>query len=102
VTLFYEVEWRIQDFKDKWYNSSHPFVLASGDPTGYGLHGDFQNGWDINVLQEALNTCNASSGAAEDCPVFNNYLLSSNVQNSCSLSISFLSLNPANSSESVS
>jgi hypothetical protein len=99
VTLFYEIEWRIQDFQDKWYNSSHPFVLSTGDPTGYGLHGDFQTGWDVKVLQDALNTCNASSGAAEDCPVFKNLLQTSSVENACSLGMSTFAF-PADDSES--
>lgn len=83
VTLFYEVEWRIEDFADMWCNSTHPFVLSTGDPTGYGLHGDFQNGWDVDLLQNALNTYNASSGLASDCPVFTNYL--NNNGGSCSI-----------------
>ena len=47
-------------------------VLANGDPTGYGLHGDFMNGWDRSVLSRAVETCTAESGVIEDCPVFNN------------------------------
>jgi hypothetical protein len=85
VTLFYEVEWRIQDFANQWYNSTHPFVLSSGDPTGYGLHGDFYNGWNVTILQEALNTCNASSGAAEDCPIFDGLLQPANTENECNI-----------------
>jgi hypothetical protein len=31
---------------------------AMGDPTGYGLHGDFINGWtDQEALQSAMKTC---------------------------------------------
>ena len=86
VTLFYEIEWRIQDFANMWYNSTHPFVLSTGDPTGYGLHGDFQNGWDVDILQDALNTCNASSGAISDCPVFTN--VTNQNGGSCSIGIS--------------
>jgi hypothetical protein len=34
---------------------------ANGDTTGYGVHADFTNGWDTQVLQKALNdpTCSA-------------------------------------------
>lgn len=32
------------------------FVFANGDTTGYGMHADFFNGWDIDVLQAAINT----------------------------------------------
>lgn len=27
------------------------------DPTGYSWHADFQNGWDVNVLQNAIDQC---------------------------------------------
>ena len=66
VSLFYEV----------WFMPDNPsffggrFVLSNGDPTGYGLHGDFMNGWDSSVLSRAVETCTAQSGVIEDCPVF--------------------------------
>lgn len=53
-----------------------PFVLSHGDPTGYGFHGDFFNGWDDGVLQRALDDCdgadgaNKSSGEAKTCKHF--------------------------------
>jgi len=31
-----------------------PFVLATGDPTGYGFHADFISGWDPVVMQAAI------------------------------------------------
>ncbi|KAF1986519.1 hypothetical protein K402DRAFT_332352 [Aulographum hederae CBS 113979] len=46
------------------------FVLANGDPTGYGYHGDFMMGWDEGLLQQAVNTCTNPSGRIEDCPLF--------------------------------
>ncbi|KAL0942125.1 wsc domain-containing protein [Colletotrichum truncatum] len=70
VTLFYEVIFQVNDFKDRWYGDSQPFVLSNGDPTGYGLHGDFLNGWDIDVLQTAIKQCTDNSGALEKCTVF--------------------------------
>lgn len=42
-----------------------------GDPTGYGYHGDFINGWDVNVLQNAVNNCTDDSGDMTLCPYFN-------------------------------
>ena len=89
-TLYVEIEWIIQSFADQWYSSSHPFVLSSGDPTGHGLHGAFMNGWDVDVLQQALNTCNTSS-SIDDCPPLKNYRQVPSAQASCHLSIAFLS-----------
>jgi hypothetical protein len=41
--IFYEVYWDTLKFKDLWTpgQGKQPFVLSNGDPTGYGLHGDF-------------------------------------------------------------
>ncbi|GAA6012009.1 hypothetical protein JCM10207_003459 [Rhodosporidiobolus poonsookiae] len=66
----------VDPLKDEWenaLNTSQPFVLAMGDPTGYGLHGDFLNGWDVDVLQEAIETCTDDSGVIEKCAVFDLY-----------------------------
>ncbi|GAA5843202.1 hypothetical protein JCM5353_001197 [Sporobolomyces roseus] len=73
VTIFYEIVWDVDSFKDDWenaMNTSQPFVLSTGDPLGYGYHGDFLNGWDIDVLQKAVTECTAESGVIEECPVF--------------------------------
>ncbi|GAA5931213.1 DUF1996 domain-containing protein [Sporobolomyces koalae] len=73
VTIFYETWWNVDPFKDEWdnaMNSSQPFVLSTGDPLGYGYHGDFLNGWDIDILQKAVSECTADSGVIEECPVF--------------------------------
>jgi hypothetical protein len=69
LSLFYEVIWNTNDFKDQWYGDEQPFVWAMGDQTGYALHGDFINGWDQTTLQQAIDECNGS-GAIEDCHVF--------------------------------
>ena len=46
------------------------FVFANGDATGYGYHGDFQNGWDMEVQTQALKQCmgEGSTGTIEACP----------------------------------
>lgn len=49
-------------------------VWANGDMTGYGIHGDFINGWDRATLQKAMSTkgCidTGAANAADTCSVF--------------------------------
>lgn len=73
VSIFYEIIWDTNAFKDMWYGNQQPFVWSMGDPTGYGFHGDFINGWDVSLLQKAVDTCTSDSGRVEDCPVFQLY-----------------------------
>lgn len=68
ISIFYEVIWNTQGFE--WYSDTQPFMMSNGDPTGYGYHGDFVNGWDVPTLQKAVTECTAASGVVEDCPVF--------------------------------
>ncbi|KAH8979366.1 hypothetical protein EDB86DRAFT_657912 [Lactarius hatsudake] len=70
VSIFFEVWFNAGQFYN--LNDGGRFVLANGDPTGFGLHGDFADGWDKAVLSRAVNTCTANSGVIEDCPVFKN------------------------------
>lgn len=80
ISLFYEVLYDINIFKDMWYNNtylrsnvSHPFVFSNGDATGYGFHADFVNGWDVEVLQRATTECTNDSGNVEDCNAVTQY-----------------------------
>lgn len=47
------------------------FVFSQGDPTGYGFHADFQNGWDQNVLANATANCLSTDdfGQISNCPI---------------------------------
>ena len=51
------------------------FVFSQGDPTGYGMHGDFQNGWDISVLAQAVTDCLsvANFGTIGECAILQQY-----------------------------
>lgn len=40
-----------------YQSESGRFVFSQGDPTGYGFHGDFQNGWEPDVLANATANC---------------------------------------------
>jgi hypothetical protein len=67
ISLFYEVLYDTNQFADQWNGTRHPFAFANGDATGYGFHGDFINGWDVDVLQNAIDTCTDDSGQVEEC-----------------------------------
>ncbi|KAI1621836.1 WSC domain-containing protein [Exophiala viscosa] len=45
------------------------FVFSNGDTTGYGFHGDFMDGWDNDVLTEAVAQClvNDTDGVISEC-----------------------------------
>jgi hypothetical protein len=68
--LFYEVYWNTPLFADLWTpnQGTQPFVLSMGDPTGYGLHGDFLAGWDVTTLQQIIDNCNAGDSGMDKCP----------------------------------
>lgn len=83
ISIFYEVMFNVDEWKDQWNNGKWPFVLSTGDPTGYGYHGDFVNGWDVDVLQKAVDGCNDDSGVVEDCQFFS--FFDEKVQNDCHL-----------------
>ena len=57
MQVFYEF------FYDTAPYADHKFVYANGDVTGYGLHGDFVNGWtDQTALGNAFSTCTGPQG----------------------------------------
>jgi len=56
--LIYEITWDVNAFVGLWEEPNWPFVYATGDPTGFSVHGDFQSGWDETALQNAIDYCN--------------------------------------------
>ncbi|KAK9893605.1 WSC-domain-containing protein [Cystobasidium minutum MCA 4210] len=67
VTLFQEFVYDVGKFP---FNAEGPtWVFATGDSTGYSLHADFQNGWDVDVLQQAIDQCTGDiGGELLNCP----------------------------------
>ncbi|EPE07387.1 hypothetical protein F503_08038 [Ophiostoma piceae UAMH 11346] len=68
--IFYEMYWNTPLFSDRWTPNEdyQPFVLANGDATGFSLHGDFLSGWDQDVLQHIIDTCDAGDAGMDKCP----------------------------------
>ncbi|KAF9552842.1 hypothetical protein CPC08DRAFT_767996 [Agrocybe pediades] len=74
MKLLYEVTWDVHSFASRWDSSKDawPFAYSTGDPTGFSWHADFQNGWDTEALQNAIDKCNnpsdpTGSGITEAC-----------------------------------
>ncbi|KAI0145402.1 hypothetical protein GGR57DRAFT_480601 [Xylariaceae sp. FL1272] len=67
--IFYEVYWNTPLFDDYWTvdGKTQPFILSTGDATGYSSHGDFISGWDQDTLQTIIDTCNAGDAGMDQC-----------------------------------
>ena len=71
--LFIEVIYSVNNIpKEK----GGTFVFSNGDMTGYGFHGDFQNGWKTSVLKDAISQCMGTGrainqGSIQLCPPLN-------------------------------
>jgi hypothetical protein len=67
--LFLEVYWDTAPFRDRWpQGSQQPFTLSNGDVTGFSLHADFMSGWNEELLQKIINTCNTQHAGMHLCP----------------------------------
>ena len=54
-SIFFEFLWETNQVKAAEFNE---WVYSMNDTTGYGLHGDFLNGWtDQARLRDAMRTC---------------------------------------------
>ena len=59
VSLFYEMVVSVDQYS---YWGPGTWVFANGDTTGYGHHGDFQNGWDIALDRKSTRLNSSHSG----------------------------------------
>ena len=66
--LFFEVLYWTNDIDQ---SAGGTFVFANGDPTGFGFHGDFLNGWDMDIQTSAVENClyTDDGGLISACPV---------------------------------
>ncbi|KAF2257267.1 hypothetical protein BU26DRAFT_558661 [Trematosphaeria pertusa] len=68
-TIFIEFWYDISAFDGQYSADDVPWVLANGDPTGFGFHADFRNGWEKGVLAKATadeGYCNCGCGCGND------------------------------------
>lgn len=68
-TIFIEFWYDVSSFDGQYASTSTPWVLANGDPTGFGMHADFLNGWEKGVLAKATaetGGCTCGCGCGED------------------------------------
>ncbi|KAK5170882.1 uncharacterized protein LTR77_004026 [Saxophila tyrrhenica] len=67
--IFVENQFDVHGMAGKFKTDT--FTLAMGDPTGYGWHYDFFNGWDDGAIPELFKTCPQPEFGNEDigsCP----------------------------------
>jgi hypothetical protein len=67
-TTFIEFWYDISSFDEQYNANSSPWVLSNGDPTGFGFHADFMNGWETGVLEKAVQEsggCYCGCGCAQ-------------------------------------
>ncbi|KAF7194619.1 hypothetical protein HII31_04125 [Pseudocercospora fuligena] len=85
--IFIENQFDLHKVKDQVKPDS--FVLAQGDPTGYGWHADFFNGWESGAIPELMKSCPAPYYGNADigtCPSFKKF---STKSSDCKLKTTF-------------
>ncbi|KAL1645727.1 hypothetical protein SLS58_003611 [Diplodia intermedia] len=67
--IFIEFWFDTEPFDGLYEMSDQPWVVSNGDPTGYGFHADFLNGWEKGVLEKQMKECNIgeSGEPLENC-----------------------------------
>jgi hypothetical protein len=68
-SIFIEFWYDVSAFDGQYSADDTPWVLSNGDPTGYGFHADFLNGWEKGVLAKATaetGYCNCGCGCGND------------------------------------
>ncbi|KAF1944220.1 hypothetical protein EJ02DRAFT_442737 [Clathrospora elynae] len=68
-TVFIEFWYDISSFNGQYGPNDAPWVLSNGDPTGFGFHGDFLNGWEKGILEKATaetGGCNCGCGCGQE------------------------------------
>jgi hypothetical protein len=92
--VFFEILFDVNPTRFPHGNGHNPFVWSCGDSTGYGLHGDFLNGWDENLVRDALadpkcdlalNDDLAFGNNVKACPPMAPYVKSDNPNGKCQL-----------------
>jgi hypothetical protein len=79
MTIFIETWYQVDNVPGKGNGGPGRFVFANGDPTGYGFHADFMNGWDNQTLYNAIRQCAVNDSitgiqSPDQCPAFQDML----------------------------
>ncbi|KAF2851060.1 hypothetical protein T440DRAFT_370879, partial [Plenodomus tracheiphilus IPT5] len=67
-TIFIEFWYDVSPFNGQYGANDTPWVISNGDPTGFGFHADFLNGWEKGVLEKAISEkggCNCGCGCGQ-------------------------------------
>ncbi|MCJ1440494.1 MAG: hypothetical protein MMC23_000978 [Stictis urceolatum] len=64
--IFVEYWFDVSTFDGAYTATDSPWVLSMGDPTGFGFHIDFINGWEEGVLNSVMPTCNPGNTGSPD------------------------------------